>query len=50
MWIGLFIALLVLWVILKLAAGVTSLAIHVLLVFAVISLILHFVFGSRRTT
>jgi len=49
MWIGVFIGLLILWLVLKFALGVASLAIHVLLIVAVVALILHFVRGTRRT-
>src|SRR5579864_3381358 len=46
----LFFVLLVLWLIFWLAVHVTSGLIHLLLVVAVISLIVHFVRGPRRST
>jgi|RhiMetdeSRZDD1v2_1073273.scaffolds.fasta_scaffold350145_3 hypothetical protein len=46
MLVALAIALVVGWVILKLAVGVTSLAIHVLLAAAVVFLVLHFLKGA----
>lgn len=46
----LFFVLVVLWLIFWLAVHVTSGLIHLLLVVAVISLILHFVRGPRRST
>jgi len=46
----LFFVLLVLWLIFWLAVHVTSGLIHLLLVVAVISLIIHLVRGPRRST
>jgi hypothetical protein len=50
LFLWLFFVLLVLWVIFWFAVHVTSGLIHILLVVALISLILHFVRGPRRTT
>ena len=48
MWIGIFLVLLVLWLIFWLGVHITGAFIHILLGLAVISLIIHFVRGSRR--
>jgi hypothetical protein len=50
LFLWLFFVLLVLWVIFWFAVHVTSGLIHLLLVVALISLIVHFVRGPRRTT
>jgi hypothetical protein len=47
MFIVLALILVVVWVVLKFAVGLTSFLIHLLIVFAVISLILHLVTGRR---
>jgi len=44
-----FVVLAALWLVLWLGVHVTSFAIHVLIILAVISLIVHFVRGSSRT-
>jgi hypothetical protein len=49
LFLWLFFVLVVLWLIFWLAVHVTSGLIHLLLVVAVISLILHFVRGPRRS-
>jgi hypothetical protein len=46
MLVALAIALILGWVILKLAVGVTSFAVHVLLAAAVIFVVLHFMRGA----
>jgi hypothetical protein len=46
----LFLVLAALWLILWLGVHIASGMIHLLIVLAVISLIVHFVRGSRRTT
>jgi hypothetical protein len=46
----LFIVLAALWLILWLGVHITSFAIHLLIILAVISLIVHFVRGSGRST
>lgn len=48
MWIGLAIILLILWGVLKVGFGVLGFLVHILIVLAVISLILHFV-GAMRS-
>jgi hypothetical protein len=50
MFLTLFFILLALWLIFWLGVHVTAFAIHLLIIFAVIALILHFVRGGRRTT
>lgn len=47
MWIGAFIVLLIIWLVCWLGFHIASGLIHILLVLAVISLILHFVMGRR---
>ena len=46
----LFLVLAALWLILWLGVHITGGLIHILIVLAVISLIVHFVRGGRRTT
>lgn len=48
MWIVIFIVLLIVWLVLWLGLHITAAAIHLILVLAIISLIVHFVMGSRR--
>jgi hypothetical protein len=47
MFILLALILVVVWVVLKFAVGVTSFLIHLLIVLAVVSLMLHLVTGRR---
>ena len=48
MWIGIFVVLFALWLIFWLGVHVTSAAIHILLIVAIIALIMHFVRGTKR--
>ncbi len=50
MFIALFVILLIIWLVAFAALHITSALIHLLLLFAAISLIVHFVRGSRSTT
>jgi flagellar biogenesis protein FliO len=47
MFIILALVLVVVWVVLKFAVGATSLLIHLLIIFAVISLVMHLVSGRK---
>ncbi len=50
MFLTLFVILLIAWLLSFMAFHVVNAAIHILLIVAVISLILHFVRGGRTTT
>jgi hypothetical protein len=50
MLVGIALFLLIGWLVLKLAVGVTSFAVHALLALAVLAVILHFVRGARSTS